>query len=204
MHRLAFPLSIAGLALAGFVLYPSTDTETDARPTAEATSYSIDAVHSGVHFSIRHMGVSTFVGRFNQFDGSFDLDWGSPSGSSMSITVDPSSVDTNNEKRDGHLRSNDFFSVKQFPEIVFTATNFEKTGPDTMDVAGDLTFLGVTNEVTARVKLVNEGETRQGYKMGLDATFTIKRTDFNNSTYVENGSLGDEVTLMVNLAGVRG
>jgi len=195
----AFAASIA----AGVMLFPASNSEAEARPVLEGTMYKVDALHSGVFFSIRHMGVSNFVGRFNEFEGAFNLDWESPDSSMMHIEVSAGSVDTNNKKRDTHIRSNDFFNAKQFPKMIFEGTHFKKTASDHMEITGDLTFLGLTKEITVHTDLIGEGETRQGYKMGIDTQFVFNRTDFNNSTYVEEGALGDEVRLMVNFVGVR-
>ncbi len=204
MKRILSALAVSGACLAGVALYPATNPATEANVASqEGTVYKIDTLHSGVFFQIRHMGVTNFVGSFDKFDGSFNIDWESPENSFMEIEVDAASVDSNNEKRDGHIKSNDFFTVKQFPKITFTGKTFKKTSDETMEIMGDLTFLGMTKPVTVETTLVGVGNTRQGYKMGIDSTFTIKRTDFGNSTYVEEGALGDEVTLWVNLAGVR-
>lgn len=204
MKRSLTALMIAGACVAGVALYPATNPSTEANiASQEGTVFKIDTLHSGVFFQIRHMGVTNFVGSFDKFDGSFNIDWESPENSFMDISVDAASVDSNNEKRDGHIKSNDFFTVKQFPEMTFVGQTFKKTSDDRMEIIGDLTFLGVTKPVTVETKLVGEGSTRQGYKMGIDSTFSFKRTDFGNSTYVKEGALGDEVTIWVNLAGVR-
>lgn len=204
MKRHLLACSAVLVCAAGAALYPSSNSEAVARPAAEAAMYSLDTVHSGVLFRIKHMSVSNFVGRFNAFDGSFNIDWDNPQSSSLEIVVDASSVDSNNAKRDDHLRSNDFFNVKQFPNISFVGKTFVKESDDRMVITGDLTYLGVTNEVAVQTSLVGVGDTRQGYKMGIDSTFTIKRTDFNDSKYIDAGALGDEVTLWINLVGVRG
>ncbi|CAE7640562.1 unnamed protein product [Symbiodinium necroappetens] len=161
-------------------------------------------VHSGVFFKIRHMGVSNFMGRFNEVDGSFNLDWDNPSASFMDMTVVAGSVDSNNAKRDDHLKSPDFFNAKQFPTMTFEGTSFTAVDAETMNITGNLTYLGQTKPVTITANLVEVGDTRQGYKMGVDATFSFKRTDFGDAKYIAEGGLGDEVEIMAFLAGVRG
>lgn len=210
MKRLALIPAIAPVALAiglGVAMTNTDDTPGTSVANAQAAdgerTFGLDKTHSVILFEIRHMTVSNFVGRFNEFDGTFNLDFDEPGNSFMTMTVDPASVDTGNERRDGHLRSNDFFTVKQYPEITFEASGFKKTGENTMEVTGDITYHGVTNEITAELKRVGEGETRQGYKMGVDATFDIDRSAFNDTQYIESGGLGDTVTLKVHLAGVK-
>src|SRR5262245_55236495 len=84
-----------------------------------AAGYVVDAMHAGVNFKISHLGLSWIHGRFNDFSGSFTLDPDNPGSGSFNLSIKAESIDTNNSKRDAHLRSPDFFNVKQFPEITF-------------------------------------------------------------------------------------
>lgn len=196
----AAALSLFGAGVA--FMHDATPSAT-ARPVSAETTFNLDKVHSGVFFKIRHMGVSNFMGRFNKVDGSFNLDFDNPSSSFLEMTVQAGSVDSNNDKRDDHLRSPDFFNAKQFPTMTFTGTSFKAVDSETMSVTGDLTCLGQTKPVTVIAELVEVGDTRQGYKMGVDATFSIKRTDFGDAKYIADGALGDEVEITALLAGVR-
>lgn len=166
-------------------------------------TYDVDSVHSSIVFKINHLGVAPFYGRFNDISGTWTYNPDSPEQSSFNIVVSTESVDTNNGRRDGHLKSPDFFNVAEYPEITFESTKVEKTGSTTLRVTGDLTLHGQTKSVTTDLKLVGRKETRQGFKCGFGTEFTIKRTDFGMDTYVAEGALGDEVTLMIGLEGAR-
>ena len=209
LNRLAFVGGTAAVALAGFVLIAAPGNRSEAAaapavaPTAAAGTYELDAVHCSNMFRIRHMGVANFRGRFNEMSGGYTFDPASPESARFNITINAASIDTNNKGRDNHLRSPDFFNVAEYPEITFKSTGVEPLTDDTMKVTGDLTLLGTTRPVTVDMKLVGMGETRQGFKSGFDGTFTVKRSEFGMETYVAEGGLGDEVTIMVSLEGNR-
>ncbi len=169
-----------------------------------ADPFQVDGTHSVTVFRIRHMDVSLFYGTFHEMSGSFNVDMENLGASMIDVEVKASSVSTGNPTRDDHLRNPDFFNVREFPSITFTADSFRRSGPDKVIATGELTFLGVTKEIDVDITKVGEGETRQGYKQGIEARFTIKRTDFGNTTYVEQKALGDEVEIIVALAGARG
>ena len=108
--------------------------------TAQADDYKVDDGHSSVLFSIQHLGAANVWGRFNAVDGDFTIDAKDPAKSSFNVTIDASSVDTNNEKRDKHLRNADFFNVEEFPKITFASKSVKKLDGDKWQVTGDLTF----------------------------------------------------------------
>ena len=165
-----------------------------------AAGYSIDGSHSSVVFRIAHLGVAPFYGRFNEVSGDFTLE----DGGSINVVVKADSVDSNNEQRDNHLKSPDFFNVKQFPEITFSSTSVQETGDNTYDVEGELTMLGTSKPVKVSFTKMGEGERgRFGYRAGLETVVTIKRSDFGMTFYLDNGALGDEVKLFIGLEGVR-
>ena len=199
MHTKPILGGVAALTAAA-VLFAAPRTA-DAARTPDAMTFALDTVHSAIHFELTHLGVSHAWGRFNEMAGEFTFDSEDPTKSKVSIQVMADSVDTNNEKRDQHLRSADFFSAKQFPEIAFESKAVRSTGDKTMTMTGDLTFLGVTKEVEADVVMVGMQETSQGFKAGFNATMTIDRSEFGNDTYLE--SLGKDVTLRIALEGAR-
>jgi polyisoprenoid-binding protein YceI len=164
-------------------------------------SYSVDIVHSSVLYRVKHVGASWHWGRFNDFSGSFAINSEKPEASLFDLTIKTESVDSGNADRDKHLRSQDFFSAKEFPSITFKSTKVAKTGDKTFDVTGDLTLMGVTKPVTASVEFVGTGEMRGVKKAGIEAKFEIKRSDFGMSKMV--GPIGDEVSLIVSLEGDR-
>jgi polyisoprenoid-binding protein YceI len=167
-----------------------------------ADDYVIDAVHSGVSFQISHVGLSYIQGRFNDFSGNFTIDTSDPSKSSFALTIKAESVDTNNSKRDEHLRAPDFFNVKQFPAITFTSTAV-KAIDGGYEVTGDLTMHGETRPVTFSLK---GGKTAEFPPKVVRTGFTtsqivLKRTDFGVGKPMP--VLGDEVYIAISFEGTK-
>src|SRR5205814_1693310 len=109
-----------------------------AAPALAADDYALDAMHAAVTFKISHLGLSWTFGRFNDVSGGFTLDRDDPGKSSFALAIKTESVDTNNPKRDEHLRSPDFFNAKQFPVITFKSTTVKPIA-DGFEVAGEFT-----------------------------------------------------------------
>jgi polyisoprenoid-binding protein YceI len=167
-----------------------------------ADDYVIDAAHSGVTFQISHMGVSYIPGRFNEFSGNFTIDTSDPAKSSFSLTIKTESVDTNNSKRDEHLRAPDFFNAKQFPTITFASTAV-KAVEGGYEVTGDLTMHGETKPITFSLK---GGKTAEFPPKVIRTGFTspqivIKRTDFGVGKPMP--VLGNEVYIAVSFEGTK-
>jgi len=162
----------------------------------EAVSYKIDPVHSNVIFRIKHMGASNFYGRFNSVNGEFTVVDGGTG--SVSVTIDAASVDTHDAKRDGHLKSGDFFSVEEFPEITFKSDALKHLGGAKYEAKGTLTLRGVSKEVTFEVEKVGEGEMKGKKLIGFEGTLTINRSDYGMK-YGLGGPLGDEVKLIISV-----
>jgi polyisoprenoid-binding protein YceI len=167
-----------------------------------ADDYVIDAAHSGVTFQISHMGVSYIPGRFNEFSGNFTIDTSDPAKSSFSLTIKTESVDTNNSKRDEHLRAPDFFNAKQFPTITFASTAV-KAVEGGYEVTGDLTMHGETKPITFSLK---GGKTAEFPPKVIRTGFTspqivIKRTDFGVGKPMP--VLGDDVYIAVSFEGTK-
>jgi polyisoprenoid-binding protein YceI len=177
-----------------------------ARPAAAAAgaSYDVDDVHSAAFFRVQHLGASQFWGRINDLSGSFTVDpTGGASGVSFDITVKASTVDTGTDKLDEHLRSPDFFNVKEFPNMTFKSTGVKAVKPNFLEVTGDFTLHGVTKPITAMVEFTGQRAGQMGDRAGYEAIFTIKRSEFGVKYGVENGSLGDEVRIVVSLEGIK-
>ncbi len=192
--------SVIGLASVGMLAGFARPTA-PAPAAAQAKAFSVDKVHSSIVFHIKHMGVAKFFGRFNDMSGSYTLDPANPGSGNISVTIDANSIDTANSKRDDHLRSPDFFNVKQFPEITFTSKSITGSG-ENMELVGDMTLLGVTKEVRAKLMHTGEGTNpRGGTISGIYAEFTFKRSDYGMTYMLANNGLGDEVTVMVALEG---
>ena len=170
--------------------------------THGAESYSVDPVHSSVSFGISHAGISNIHGRVHEFSGTFVIDKDDPSKSSFALDIKVESVDTNNAKRDEHLRAPDYFNAKQFPTLSFKSTKVKATDAG-FEVTGDLTLHGVTKSVSMMLqgghKVVEfpKGTPR----VGVTSVVTIKRSEFGMTT--ELGALGDEVYIVVGLEAAK-
>jgi polyisoprenoid-binding protein YceI len=173
---------------------------------ARASVWEIDSAHSSTEFSVKHMMVSTAKGRFDKINGTLNLDDKNPAKSTIELTIDASTIDTHEPKRDGHLKSPDFFDVAKFPTITFKSTKIEKAGKAKFKVTGDLTMHGVTKAVTLAV----DGPTAPmknpfgSTSSGASATTKINRKDWgltwNKPLEAAGGVLvGDEVTINVDL-----
>ncbi len=169
---------------------------------AAVESYSIDGSHTAVVFKINHLGFSNTYGRFNTVEGSFTLDRDAVEKSAVTVKIKSESIDTNDAKRDKHLRSPDFFNVKLHPEISFTSTAIKKLSDTEFEVAGNLLLNGVTKPVTLKLTKNGEGSDPGGnHRVGFDTSLVIKRSDYGMNYMA--GAIGDDVTLMISTEGVR-
>ena len=167
-----------------------------------AETYKVDPVHSGVTFAAHHAGAGYVPGRFNQVDGSFALDKDDLTKSTFAIQIPVDSVDTNNKKRDEHLKSPDWFNAKQYGTIEFKSTAVEKVDEHNLKVTGDLTLHGVTKSVVLPVELTGSGEFPPGTtRSGVRAVFTVKLAHFQIKGMP--GAVGDEIKLDVMLEGTK-
>jgi polyisoprenoid-binding protein YceI len=163
-----------------------------------AETFTIDPVHSHVLYRAGHMGVSHSWGRFSDISGTLSLDDSNADKNSIDITVKATSIDSGEPKRDEHLRSPDFLSVKQFPTITFKSTQIKAVDAKTLDVTGDLTIHGVSKPVTLKVERVGAGKSPMGGSaVGLETTFKINRSDFDMKNMLN--AIPDEVMLIVSL-----
>ncbi len=161
-----------------------------------ADDSKVDAVHSSVSFKVGHLGISWIHGRFNQISGDFTVDGDK---SSFALMIKADSVDTGNPKRDGHLKSPDFFNVKQFPLITFKSTSVKKAD-DGYEVTGDLTLHGKTNPITMKL---TGGKTAKifGERIGFSTILSLKRTEYGMTRMVP--AAGDEVRIDISLEGIK-
>jgi polyisoprenoid-binding protein YceI len=170
-------------------------------PAHAADSYKIDPVHSSVVFGIKHVGVTNFYGVFKEITGTLAFDAADPSKSSVDLTVPVESIDSRHPKRDQHLKSPDFFNAQQFPALTFKSTKVEASG-DVYKITGDFTVHGVTKSITVDFNRGPEGKGMEGeIRGGGETRFTIKRSDYG-MTFMP-GALGDEVTLIISLEGIK-
>lgn len=168
---------------------------------AEVEVYKIDPVHSSTGFTLRHI-LSRFTSSFTKTNGTITVDRADLEKSSVEATVEIDSVSTSDPKRDGHIKSPDFFDAAKFPKATFKSKSWKKTGESTFDVTGDLTIKDVTKEVVFHVTLNGFG---QGMKpdstiSGWEATTIIKKSDFGVAGPAMLAKvLGDEVTLNISI-----
>jgi polyisoprenoid-binding protein YceI len=164
---------------------------------AQTTQWDLESSHTSVYFKISHADTSFVYGRFNDVAGQFTLG----DDPSFELTVQANSIDTNNEKRDNHLRSPDFFNVKQFPRITFSSTRVQKT-TEGYAVTGDLTLHGTTREITVPLTDMGQTELPPGtVRHGFDTQFTLDRSDYGMDNMLN--VVGDEVTLMISFEGIK-
>jgi len=196
---------LVGWTSAGSTAIEATTADITAR---QATPYTVEAVHSNVVFKIRHVGASNFYGRFNEFSGTVGFDEDAGELVSVSFTIPMGSVDSNNARRDGHIKSGDFFNVGQYPTATFESTGYAATGEGTGTLTGKLTFHGKTREISADVVDIGTGDQGGTAKMGFEARFAFQRTDYGITTYVaddggEDGPLGNTVQIIVSVEAAR-
>ena len=142
------------------------------------TKWTIDASHSSIHFIARHMVITKVRGAFKAFSGTIDLDEADMTRSSVEVSIDASSIDTAEPKRDGHLKSADFFDVEKFPTLAFKSKSATKNG-DAYQVAGDLTIHGVTREVILAAEFEGRGKDPWGgERLAFAAKTSVNREDF--------------------------
>jgi polyisoprenoid-binding protein YceI len=170
-----------------------------------ADEFQIDNSHTSVIFGVSHLGYSFTYGRFNKVSGAFTLDPKGPEASTFQVAIDASSVDTNDAKRDEHLRGPDFFNAGEFPVISFKSSKVEAKRTDagvTLLVTGDLTMHGQTRPVTLELQKLGEGPgPGGGFRTGFNCQTKLKRSDYGMTGMVPN--IGDEVAITISFEGVR-
>lgn len=170
--------------------------------------YTIDAAHSRIGFVARHAMVTKVRGSFNDFEGTAVLDGSDPSKSTVTVTAKVASIDTRNEQRDGHLRTNEFFDAEQFPELSFTSTSITHVGGDDFEVAGDLSIKGVTKSVTFPLEFQGAATDPFGNdRIGFEGSTQVLRSEYGVSfnAPLETGGVlvSDKVTLEFEISAVK-
>ena len=162
-----------------------------------ADSYAIDPAHSSVTFNVRHF-LAKVPGWFTAFNGTIVWDPADLPRCFVEASVDVASISTNQEKRDAHLRTPDFFDTATHPAATFKSRTWTKTGENTYDVGGDLTLHGVTKEITLRVKYLGSAPGNRGATLtGWEAAVTLQRADF--SIGKPERSIGDTIEIVINI-----
>lgn len=172
------------------------------------TRWKVDATHSSLDFSVKHMMVSRTKGTFHDFEAIVEADPADLTTANIEFSVDLSSVDTRNEDRDNHLRSGDFFDVEKNPKMVFKATKIVKKDEGEYDVTGDFTLHGVTHPETFSVTFEGQGKDPWGNEVaGFSGEGKIKRSDYGltyNAALETGGMLiGDEVKVSIQIEAAK-
>ncbi len=199
IHRtLTFALLAGALLIAPLL--------TAAPAAAAQQTFKIDPAHSEASFQIRHL-FTQVRGRFNTFTGTIEMDPDNLEASKVQLTIEAASINTENDQRDGHLRSEDFFFVKKYPEITFVSDSVTKTGKSSFDVTGTLTMRGVSKKITLPVELLGVGTDPWGNtRAGFSTETTLDRQAYgvNWNKALDQGGylLGDDVDVQVNIEAV--
>jgi polyisoprenoid-binding protein YceI len=184
-------------------------TTTVAPTLSELTGqYALDPAHTRIGFVARHAMVTKVRGAFNEFVGSGYLDGGDPSKSQVSVTIQAKSIDTRNEQRDGHLRSNDFLDMENHPEITFVSTAAKQLDESNFQLTGDLTVRGVTQSVSIDFEFQGAVKDPWGNtRIGFEGSLPISRKDFGitwNAALETGGVLvSDKVTLEFEISAIK-
>lgn len=194
MRKLILALGSAFIALTGAI--------------AGTPAWTLDQAHSNITFSIQHMVISEVTGSFKDFAINLHSSKDDFGDAAIEATINVNSINTENDRRDGHLRTDDFFNAEKFPTIKFRSTSFEKIGDRHYAVKGMLTIRDTTKEVTVDAVLNGIISSGTGERAGWKCTFSINRFDYGlrwNQT-IETGGLiaGATVTILFNLEFVKG
>jgi polyisoprenoid-binding protein YceI len=195
---------LAAALLVPTLAAPTARPQTAPRAAAPAV-WNIDPVHSGVGFTIRHF-VSRVRGKFKDVKGTIAADPEAWQNGNIDVAIATASISTDNDRRDNHLRSGDFFAADSFPTITFKSTRIERTGDDAK-IYGDLTIRGVTKPVVLDGHFTGLMKSAQGDRVGFEATTTVNRVDYgvkwNRAAEGGGAMLGDEVKIEIAVEAVR-
>jgi len=171
-------------------------------------TYTLDAAHTRLGFVARHAMVTKVRGAFNDFEGTATIDGTDPSKSTVNVTIQVACIDTRNEQRDGHLRTNDFFAIETYPTITFASTSIAHDGGNDFQVTGDLTIKGVTKQVT--IPLEFQGAAKDPFgndRIGFEGSLVINRSDYgvNFNAALETGGVlvSEKVTLEFEISAIK-
>ena len=171
-------------------------------------TWTLDDTHTRLGFVTRHAMITKVRGSFNDFTGTVTVPAEGIEGATAQVTINASSIDTRNADRDGHLKSNDFFDMENYPEITFNSTKIEPNGDGGVDVTGDLTIKGQTKSIT--IPFSYEGTATDPFgnlRAGFEGTTVINRSDFGltwNATLETGGVLvSEKVTLEIEVSAIK-
>jgi polyisoprenoid-binding protein YceI len=167
---------------------------------AQPARYELDVEHIALGFFVHHLGYAKVLGVFEQVEGSFVFDEATGAVSEVVVHVNTASVDTHHERRDEHLRSDDFLDSRNYPGMRFTASRAQRTGERSFAIDGELELLGQTHPLTLNATW-NKSEAypmgARQYVIGVSAKGTLLRSDYGMNYGVDNGWVGDEVEFVI-------
>lgn len=168
------------------------------------TKWIVDPAHSGIEFTIRHMMIAKVKGTFHTFEANIEADPTDLTTADVQFSIDLSSIDTRNNDRDAHLRSDDFFDIQKYPKMTFQSTQITKKGDGEYNVTGNLNLHGVTRTETFSVTFEGQGKDPWGNeKVGFSGQGSLKRSDYGltwNAALETGGVLvGDEVKVSIEI-----
>jgi polyisoprenoid-binding protein YceI len=171
--------------------------------SAQTETYtSADPAHNFVYYKVDYANFGREFGRFNTFDYTIVRDTSDLSKSTIEFNLDATSLDSGVERRNSDITGPDFLNAAEFPTITFKSTSVTDLGDGNLEVTGDLTVRGTTQPITATVEYIGEGEGGQGeYRVGYYGEFVFNRQDYGIDWLP--GVIGDEITLMVSISGIR-
>jgi polyisoprenoid-binding protein YceI len=184
----------------------ASSTGTRTAPLIPTGTWTVDAAHSSVRFSVKHMGIASVRGKFSAFEGTLEMNENLADCRAFG-TVEVASIDTGEPQRDEHLRSVDFFNVEEFPEMTFESTHVEAIDDESSRVVGNLTMHGITKEITLDVIIQGTDTDPWGNtRAGLEIVGKLLRSDFdmkfNQALGSGNKLVGDKVGLALDISAV--
>ena len=171
-------------------------------PLFAADTYEIDPVHSEVSFKVRHLGISKVSGRFTKLQGTILVDELDLSKSSVDVTIEAASINTDSEGRDKHLKSADFFDVEKIPTLTFKSVAVKEVAKGKLEVTGDFTMHGVTKRIV--IPITNLGTAKSPFndvRAGFEGALTLNRGDYGIKTFP--GVIGEQVEITLGIEAVK-
>ncbi|MCX6182235.1 MAG: YceI family protein [Bacteroidetes bacterium] len=171
-------------------------------------TFNIDPTHSEVQFKVKHLVITTVTGRFKKFEASMQSEKEDFSDAKISFSADVNSIDTNNEQRDGHLKSDDFFNAEKYPALTFTSKKFKKVTGNDYKLIGDLTIRNITKSVELNVEYSGTAVDPWGNtKVGFEISGAVNRFDYelkwNTITEAGGAMVGADIKLALNIQLVK-
>lgn len=191
-------ITFAGIALALFAAVPASSQTVSKDPSqAPGGTYTSNEDHTQVLFSVRHLGLTDYHGRFDKISGTLTFDSRQPERSAVSISIDTASLDTTSERLNNNLKT--IFRVQQFPAMTFKSTSITRTGPDSGRMDGVLTIQDVAKPVILDVTFIGGGRPPMsgGYALGFHAAGILRRSDFGLDKMFWNRFVSDDVALTI-------